>query len=199
MKCRFFNLSAWILGVILLAPPFLFAAEAQMKEEIAPFAGPPKEWVIYPHSVKLSADQKHLAYICRLEKQFAVVADGKMSAAYDGVSQDSPFLSPDGAHAAYRAVKGGKWRVVRDGKEGAAYEATSALFFSPDSKRLAYIAQKDDKEFVVVVDGKEKPGYSGVVKDSVLFSPDSSRLGYVAIEREKAVHCHGRETQSALR
>jgi len=93
------------IGVMLLASPFLFAAEAQMREGIVPFAGPSKEWMIYQASVRFSADQKHLAYICRLEKKFAVIFDGQMSSTYDGISQDSPFLSPDGTHVAYRAVK----------------------------------------------------------------------------------------------
>ena len=94
MKRGIFSLSAGILGVVtLLAAPLLSAAQVQMKEETLPFAPPPKEWKAFTPSVRFSADQKRMAIVCRFEKKFAVLVDGKLSASYDAISKDSRFPS----------------------------------------------------------------------------------------------------------
>jgi len=53
------------------------------------------------------------------------------------------------------------------------------LVVSPDSQRVAYVAQLDDKQLVVVdqVEGKE---YDGILKGTPLFSPDSKHVAYAA-------------------
>ena len=50
---------------------------------------------------------------------------------------------------------------------------------SPDSKRVAYVTQVGDKQFVVV-NGKEGKQYDGIWWEPI-FSPDSKRLAYVAV------------------
>ena len=73
------------------------------------------------------------------------------------------------------------------------------LTFSPDSKRLAYVVgfaaesdaiiyrveggkvtKQDPERFAVVVDGKEREAYDGIVKDTLIFSPDSQQVAYGA-------------------
>jgi uncharacterized RDD family membrane protein YckC/Tol biopolymer transport system component len=50
---------------------------------------------------------------------------------------------------------------------------------SPDSRRVAYVAQLGDKVFVVV-DGKEGKPYDGIAEGTPIFSPDSRRVAYAA-------------------
>ncbi len=53
---------------------------------------------------------------------------------------------------------------------------------SPDSKRVAYVAEGGDKRFVVV-DGEEGKQYDGI--SNLIFSPDSKRVAYVAKAYDK--------------
>lgn len=55
---------------------------------------------------------------------------------------------------------------------------------SPDGKRVAYIANAGDRQFVVV-DGKEERQYDGIGEGTLIFSPDSRRVAYVAIAGNK--------------
>ena len=55
---------------------------------------------------------------------------------------------------------------------------------SPDSKRVAYVVQEDNKGFVVV-DGKKGERYDGIMKGTPIFSPDSKRLAYGVGEGNK--------------
>ncbi|MDQ7780406.1 MAG: hypothetical protein RDV41_11985, partial [Planctomycetota bacterium] len=58
-------------------------------------------------------------------------------------------------------------------------------FFSPDGKRVAYIAmgyQEQRKQTHVVIDSNHGKGYDGVSSEGVVFSPDSRRTAYVAID-----------------
>ena len=87
--------------------------------------------------------------------------------------------SPDNRHVAYFVLAAGK--VGIDGKiekiyGGIKYES---FIFSPDSKRVAYIAisKSTDKPFVVV-DGKEGRQYD-FARD-LIFSPDSRHVAYEA-------------------
>jgi hypothetical protein len=73
---------------------------------------------------------------------------------------------------------GDQWFVVVDGKEEKKYDNIGGTIFSPDSKRVAYVAGVGDKEFMVV-DGKEEKIYDAIV--GTIFSPDSKRVAYVAL------------------
>ena len=89
---------------------------------------------------------------------------------------------------------GGKQCIVVNGKKGKHYEAIGywtidwsrhprPLYlgipqFSPDSRRLAYVAQEGEKLFVVV-DGEEGKRYDEINPASLSFSPNSQRLAYV--------------------
>jgi len=57
---------------------------------------------------------------------------------------------------------------------------------SLDRKRVAYAAQVDDKQFIVV-DGIDGKLYDGIVKGSLIFSADSKRFAFVAREENQQI------------
>jgi Tol biopolymer transport system component len=57
---------------------------------------------------------------------------------------------------------------------------------SPDMKRVAYVAQVNDQEFVVV-DGIEGKPFDEIIKWSLIFSWDSKRFAYIAKEDNKQI------------
>ena len=95
-----------------------------------------------------------------------------------------PVISRDSKRIAYYTTKGNKTVVIVDGEEGLPYDYTSKLILSPDEKKIVYLAHNDDeKEFVVVINGKEEKKHNGRAQDPLivppLFSPDSKKLAYV--------------------
>jgi hypothetical protein len=70
--------------------------------------------------------------------------------------------------------------VVIDEIEGKQYDAVGNLTFGPDSKRLAYWAKVDDKQFAVV-DGVQGKQYSGQLQGGIVFDSVSS-LYYLVLE-----------------
>jgi len=48
---------------------------------------------------------------------------------------------------AYVARRNAKWLVVVDGQVGAEHDGIDALLFSPDSKHVAYVAEKGKKRW----------------------------------------------------
>ena len=69
--------------------------------------------------------------------------------------------------------------VKLDGKDGRPYDGigVEALVFSPDSRRLAYPAQRGTR-WHVVLDGKEGEPFGGI--GEIVFSPDSKHVAYLA-------------------
>ncbi len=82
------------------------------------------------------------------------------------------------------AIWGGQSFVVVDGEEGAPHPRVEALLFSPDSRRVAYVAHNGSKSSVVV-DGPAGAEYDCVHARTLQFSPDSRRLAYVAAHGRK--------------
>jgi hypothetical protein len=133
---------------------------------------------------KFSPDSRHLAFCAgRGERQF-VVYDGTAREFKGKLVSVGAEFSPDSQRFAHILVRDKNTMcVVVDGVPGADYEhiATEGdgrnLFFSPDSKHLAYIAERDYK-WRVVRDGVEDKAYYQIT--AVRFSPDSKHLGYLA-------------------
>src|SRR5262249_8449138 len=71
---------------------------------------------------------------------------------------------------AYAALERGKSLLVVDGVEGKVYDGImeGMPLFSPDSKHVAYMAQRGDK-WLIVVDGVEGKEYDGFLRAAVLF------------------------------
>jgi Tol biopolymer transport system component len=135
----------------------------------------------------ISADSRHIAFV--------VLRGGKWGVCRDGVEGD-PYariegllFSPDGQRLAVAARKAlDRQVVVVDGAEGKEYETLdgTSLTFSPDSRRLAFIAGPPGSARVfVVLDGKQGPDYEAIAgrgpgKPQLFFSPDSQKLAYGA-------------------
>ena len=64
---------------------------------------------------------------------------------------------------AYAAKTDVTWAAVANGKEGKSYDGIRRLAFSPDSRRLAYLADSGEK-MVFVVDGVEGKPYASIVE-----------------------------------
>ena len=113
---------------------------------------------------------------------------------------ESIKISPNCKRVAYVVGQGGwfgggKQFVVVDGKDEKPYDKIGAtgIVFSPDNRRVAYLAQEGDKWFVVV-DGKEQKQYDRFIKDSLVFSPDSQSLAYAAeVSNKNFVVVDGKE------
>jgi Tol biopolymer transport system component len=95
------------------------------------------------------------------------------------------IVSPDNRRIVYREYKspsGG--RVMVNGEPSKRYDTFSGMepIFSPDGKRLAYVAGTKDQKMFVVLDGNEGiGGYTGI---HPVFSPDSSQLAYKAWDND---------------
>ena len=118
-------------------------------------------------------------------------------------------ISPDNRRWAYcETPSTNESFVIVDGLKGKVYDETRSPGFSPDSKRLAYVARSGNKHFVVV-DGKAGKGYDKIkmlsdrvgslasarpnpssdfeIRNSTseIFGPDSKRIVYVACSGSK--------------
>ena len=117
---------------------------------------------------------------CKGDK-VCVVLDGQAGPEFDGIG--CLLFSDDGTHLAYTVRTGAKWRMVVDGKPGIELEwvDTRNALFSPDGKRLAYLAGANpyNKHFVVV---DEQPGltYETINQRTLCFSPDGKHVAYEA-------------------
>ena len=90
--------------------------------------------------------------------------------------------------------EGGQAWVVHDGKAGLRYRDVQLGYpgFSPDGKRLAYVAIDAKGANFVVLDGKPLGRYEGIGWG--VFSPDSKRLAYTALRKgRQVVVCDGKE------
>jgi hypothetical protein len=163
--------------------------------------GPAHTLAAFP--IVFSADGRRFAFRVREEELRYMVVDGKQQGPYADV--DHPVFSPDGVHVAYAAnqggehrtrfytVTGGKWFVVVDGKLGEEFDSvglttdevfpTASPVFSPDSRRMAYAAKENKRQFVVV-DGKKQAEADSIL--GLRFSPDSRHLAYTATTNDRS-------------
>jgi Tol biopolymer transport system component len=104
-----------------------------------------------------------------------------------------PLFSPDNRRLAYVAYRYATEQIFRhlppfrtpvkhllvvDGHEGETFDRIvhGSAVFSPDSRRLAYAAEREGK-FRIVVDGKEGPHFDDIYNP--VFSADSQHIVYV--------------------
>jgi len=145
-----------------------------------------------------SPDSKRYAYGAVKEGKVVVVIDGKEEAPCDEATR--PVFSPDGQHIAYAVRNGTVWQLILDGRPVKEHERIfgDTVRFSPDSKRLAYMAgrretvKRDGKDVVLerrfyVVDGEEMRAYDLLVPNAFVFSPDSRRTAYVGVKNNRLV------------
>ena len=156
-----------------------------------------------------TSDGFRVAWLQQDGPGYSVVVDGQPGPQHECVS--SFTFSPDGQRTAYVAGDGiphqpdgypgerdvavpeqeGRWCVVVDDQAGPEYDRVSdgSVCFSPDSKRVGYLARMGDKWFAVI-DGVPGPAYDQIRGwrrhidlDSATeyigcFSRDSKRVAY---------------------
>jgi hypothetical protein len=135
-------------------------------------------------SLRLSNDNKHLAYEAEWHDEFFVVLDGQNGKHYGDVVQSTIIFSPDSKRIAYAGENETRRRVNIDGVEGEGYDDIYSIMFTKNSRRVVYVAKQGNKEFVVVdtVKGNEYDtilGQGGIVLDS------SKKLHYLAVRDGK--------------
>lgn len=145
-----------------------------------------------------SPDSKRYAYGAVREGKVVIVVDGKEESVCDEAGR--PVFSPDGQHIAYAVRNGTVWQLILDGRPVKDHQRIfgDTVSFSPDSKRLAYMAGRrdtarlDGKEVTVerrfyVVDGEEMRAYDLLAPNAFVFSPDSRRTAYVGVKNNRYV------------
>ena len=148
-------------------------------------------------SLKVSPDNKRVAYAAQVGNQSFFIVDGVEQQPYIGVGTASLVFSPDNQRVAYVAQVDNQQIVVLDGSEQPQYDSIGAgsLIFSPDSKRVAYAALMDNK-IIIVVDQKEGRQFETFGIGSLIFSPDSQHVAYVAgVGKKQFVVVDGSEQQ----
>ena len=91
-----------------------------------------------------------LAYIAEDAGRWRVVLEGTLSPSFEAVMQGSLTFSPDGRRLAFVMAEGDGFRVVVDGEPGPFYQAIGALRFDQESKRLAYVVQREGQQYLAL-------------------------------------------------
>lgn len=144
------------------------------------------EWV---RDLTFSGDSRHVAYVATIEGRDLPVVDGREGAFRGEIwggtrgGGGTLRLNHEGTRVAFVARKGNAptFGVVIDGAMNRpdVDPNDGAPVFSPDGKRLAYIAQEGGQR-LVVLDGKPGTKYQAVYKGTLTFSLDGKRLAYIA-------------------
>ena len=138
-------------------------------------------------SLKISLDNRRVAYVAKEGRKWFVVVDGKEEKKYNSSIVDGTLIfSPDSKRVVYAAKEGNKMFVIVDGKEEKQYDGIGKGYpiFSPNSKHVVYAAYEENKWFLVV-DGIEEKKYDTIMESSSFFSPDSKQTVYTATEGGK--------------
>ena len=127
---------------------------------------------------------------------YALVVGGQRIPGSESSGYSQVTFSPDGKRfAAISGMGGTRQRVFSDGKAGRVYDAIDSLFFSPDSKHLAYTARAGTKTFVITDDVESEIGFAPHERIIPRFSPDG-RVGWLASTGQGiAVVVDGKVTQ----
>jgi hypothetical protein len=163
-----------------------------------------------------SEDSGRLIHVVKLGSSWSVEVDGKTAGRYPSVAQGSHCFSPDSKTVAVIATVSaedpndpsvGEEAVVLDGEVGPTFSRRpggwglmSEIYFSPDSKRVAYGVKNGDTSWIIV-DGQPQAKYSGIhggwrgnatwskfpdygkascKSEFIVFSPDSRQCSYAA-------------------
>lgn len=149
-----------------------------------------------------SSDGKRTAYTGRNGQQWFLVVDGKVEAKIEGIVDGTLTFSPDGKRLACAVAKPDRSAyILVDGKSGPVHDGIggsmppgvapnrasmqtvyalgsgTSVLFSPDSRRIAYLAHSGRMKRVYV-DGKADEIEMDSLVGGMVFSDDSKRLAY---------------------
>jgi Tol biopolymer transport system component len=194
MHYRYFNLS--FLFVIIISAnivssnSYAESKESNFLEEKTILSDVPKGYDIVPQSIQLSEDLRNVTYVLYSDQNKKIVYHNhEASPVYYAIKAGTPAFSKKSINHVYIAYKSkkGDASLVINGKQGPVFDNIDHLNFSPDGKRYAYRATKNNLQ-CIVVDGRPGPWYKGIpVKDNLRFSPDSKHLAYVAFKDDNCV------------
>jgi dipeptidyl aminopeptidase/acylaminoacyl peptidase len=94
---------------------------------------------------------------------------------------DSARASPDARRIAWTSTAGGRTSVFLDGKKQGEYGAVVDMLFSPDGKRFAFVAlRQDGKKLALFLDGVESKGYDAFHQENRYFGPRGKHVAFSA-------------------
>jgi WD40-like Beta Propeller Repeat len=153
-------------------------------------------------SFVFSPDGRRFAYTATKAQQWILVVAGELEVPIEGMVDHSLAFSPDSRRLAYAAAKPGRQAyLVVDGKAGPVHDGiggslppevtanrvsaqtgyglgyASSVLFSPDSRRIAYLAHFGQLK-KVYIDGKAEAVELEFLAGGMVFSDDSKRLAY---------------------
>jgi len=123
-------------------------------------------------SLIFSPDSRRVAYVARVGEKRTVVVDGKEGKSYDDIGSGSVFSSAVGVE-----VANGEGVLLSRSLDGT--RVGGSIFFSPDSRHMAYAAKVGEK-WTVVVDGKEGKQYDRFTAGTTIVFDSAHDLHYLA-------------------
>lgn len=133
---------------------------------------------VLQRSMHINGDGNAHAFVVKDGQSSAVVVNGRVGPAYDGVAQLG--FSDDGRHIAYLARRGPLAFPVIDGVEHpGTFDAVADLVLagrSDGTRRVGFLGRRGD-HWHAVVDGVEGAAWDSI--EGIRFSPDGARIAYV--------------------
>jgi Tol biopolymer transport system component len=198
-----------IYSQLIISPDYQHAAYFLQQGDSYVLIVDGKQWqpVDSAHNPIFSSDGSRVALAASINDEWHMMINDEPGPAYE--SMGYPVFSPDGTRLAYSVKKDGKWYMIVDGMMSLPYDNLGLEsvdlgsikptsygippVFSPDSKRVAYVAQNGLQQFVVI-DGEAGKPYDDILvnwdidaafnlivtQPPITFSPDSGHFAYVA-------------------
>lgn len=140
-------------------------------------------------TLRFDATGSHLAYVVQRGSTMSVVLDGETGEPFGAIGESGVVFDETGQHYAFMASRGDAQLVVVDGKEGERFDTVTSPVFGADG-RAAYVAQKNGRQTVVLVEGPDTKPRDLQWFDAVLGPPVLSADGRLAfvVEQEGRQH-----------
>jgi hypothetical protein len=140
---------------------------------------------VYNFPPVFSPDGKRWGYTARLGERRYLVLDGQPVLECDRIDTDGPVFSPDSRRVACGVYRGGHEYYAVDGVVGPPFRTRGQIFFSPDSRHVAYSGNIDGKTRVLLDHRMFDGVYDGIGSTGFRFSPDSRRLVWMGFRGDK--------------